>query len=135
MKQLRRIAPFAVVGLVLGVWWIAAARSAIFPTPLGVVLGIGELARAGTLALHVQASLLRVAMGYGVAWLVVVAAEMVAINSGLGYLIIDARNAGSRYDLVVAGMVLIGVIGFALDLGMRRLESLDAVRWRYDHAR
>jgi len=64
-----------------------------------------------------------------------VAAEMVAINSGLGYLIIDARNAGSRYDLVVAGMVLIGVIGFGLDLLMRRLESLDAVRWRYDHAR
>jgi NitT/TauT family transport system permease protein len=74
-------------------------------------------------------------LGLGVAWLVVVAAEMVAINSGLGYLIIDARNAGSRYDLVVAGMVLIGVIGFGLDLLMRRLESLDAVRWRYDHAR
>jgi len=74
-------------------------------------------------------------LGLGVAWLVVVAAEMVAINSGLGYLIIDARNAGSRYDLVVAGMVLIGVIGFGLDLAMRRLESLDAVRWRYDHAR
>jgi len=30
----------------------------------------------------------------GVAWLVVVAAEMIAVNSGLGYLIIDARNAG-----------------------------------------
>ena len=251
MKHLRRIAPFAVVGLVLGVWWLAAARSPIFPTPLGVLLGIGELAQAGMLSLHVKASLLRVAMGYGgalalaiplgsvmgwygaafqafnpmiqllrpispiawiplailwfgvgdasptfliflssffpivvattagvhqverryvqaaqnfgvtglrlfravvfpaalpqiltgmrlglgVAWLVVVAAEMVAIDSGLGYLIIDARNAGSRYDLVVAGMVLIGVIGFGLDLAMRRLESLDAVRWRYDHAR
>jgi len=34
----------------------------------------------------------------------VVAAEMIAVNSGLGYLIIDARNAGKRYDLVVAGM-------------------------------
>lgn len=74
-------------------------------------------------------------VGLGVAWLVVVAAEMVAINSGLGYLIIDARNAGSRYDLVVAGMVLIGVIGFLLDLLMRRLESLDGVRWRYHNAR
>jgi NitT/TauT family transport system permease protein len=74
-------------------------------------------------------------VGLGVAWLVVVAAEMVAINSGLGYLIIDARNAGSRYDLVVAGMVVIGVIGFLLDLLMRRLESLKVVRWRYNHAR
>lgn len=70
-------------------------------------------------------------VGLGVAWLVVVAAEMVAINSGLGYLIIDSRNAGIRYDLVVAGMVIIGVIGFLLDLIMKRLESLDEVRWRY----
>lgn len=70
-------------------------------------------------------------VGLGVAWLVVVAAEMVAINSGLGYMIIDARNAGTRYDLVVAGMVIIGLIGFGLDLVMRRLESLDEVRWRY----
>jgi len=70
-------------------------------------------------------------VGLGVAWLVVVAAEMVAINSGLGYLIIDARNAGSRYDLVVAGMVIIGIIGFGLDAIMRKLEHLDEVRWRY----
>ena len=34
-------------------------------------------------------------------WLVLVAAEMIAVDSGLGYLIIDARNAGKRYDLVV----------------------------------
>jgi NitT/TauT family transport system permease protein len=70
-------------------------------------------------------------VGLGVAWLVVVAAEMVAINSGLGYMIIDARNAGTRYDLVAAGMVIIGVIGFGLDFVMRRLERLDEVRWRY----
>ena len=54
-------------------------------------------------------------LALGVAWLVVVAAEMIAVNSGLGYLIIDARNAGKRYDLVVAGMVMIGVIGLILD--------------------
>ena len=59
----------------------------------------------------------------GVAWLVVVAAEMIAVNSGLGYLIIDARNAGKRYDLVVAGMVVIGLIGLVLDLLVRRLED------------
>jgi len=70
-------------------------------------------------------------VGLGVAWLVVVAAEMVAINSGLGYLIIDSRNAGTRYDLVVAGMVIIGIIGFLLDTFMRRLEKIDLVRWRY----
>jgi NitT/TauT family transport system permease protein len=67
----------------------------------------------------------------GIAWLVVVAAEMIAVNSGLGFLIVDARNAGNRYDLVVAGMVLIGLIGVALDALMRTLERIDSVRWGY----
>jgi NitT/TauT family transport system permease protein len=71
---------------------------------------------------------LRIALG--VAWLVVVAAEMIAVNSGLGYLIIDARNAGKRYDLVVAGMTIIGLIGLALDLMVRRLERFEEVSWR-----
>ena len=67
----------------------------------------------------------------GVAWLVVVAAEMIAVNSGLGFLIVDARNAGNRYDLVVAGMVMIGLIGLVLDLGMRQLERMKALKWGY----
>ena len=70
-------------------------------------------------------------LGVGIAWLVVVAAEMIAIDSGLGYLIIDSRNAGNRYDLVVAAMVLIGVIGLLLDGVLRQLNQLDEVRWRY----
>jgi NitT/TauT family transport system permease protein len=67
----------------------------------------------------------------GIAWLVVVAAEMIAVNSGLGFLIIDARNAGNRYDLVIAGMVIIGTIGLLLDLGMRSLERVGSLRWSY----
>jgi NitT/TauT family transport system permease protein len=72
-------------------------------------------------------------IGLGVAWLVVVAAEMIALRSGLGYLIIDSRNAGNRYDLVVAGMIIIGLIGLLLDRLMRLLEGLKVVRWRYAH--
>jgi NitT/TauT family transport system permease protein len=70
-------------------------------------------------------------IGLGVAWLVVVAAEMIALRSGLGYLIIDSRNAGNRYDLVIAAMVIIGIIGLVLDSAMRRLEQIRMVRWRY----
>ena len=70
-------------------------------------------------------------IGLGVAWLVVVAAEMIALHSGLGYLIIDSRNAGNRYDLVIAGMVMIGLIGLLLDGIMRLLEGLNSVRWKY----
>jgi len=72
-------------------------------------------------------------IGLGVAWLVVVAAEMIALRSGLGYMIIDSRNAGNRYDLVVAGMIIIGLIGLALDGFMRLLEGMKVVRWRYVH--
>jgi NitT/TauT family transport system permease protein len=70
-------------------------------------------------------------IGLGVAWLVVVAAEMIALHSGLGYLIIDSRNAGNRYDLVIAGMIVIGLIGLLLDRAMRLLEAHKLVRWRY----
>jgi NitT/TauT family transport system permease protein len=72
---------------------------------------------------------LRIALG--IAWLVVVAAEMIAVDSGLGYLIIDSRNSGKRYDLVVAAILLIGVIGLILDLAFRRLEKIRAVRWGF----
>ena len=72
-------------------------------------------------------------IGLGVAWLVVVAAEMIALHSGLGYLIIDSRNAGNRYDLVISGMIIIGLIGLSLDGLMRLLEGLRIVRWRYAH--
>lgn len=70
-------------------------------------------------------------IGLGVAWLVVVAAEMIALRSGLGYLIIDSRNAGNRYDLVVAAMIIIGLIGLMLDGFMRLLEGMKVVRWHY----
>ena len=68
----------------------------------------------------------------GIAWLVVVAAEMIAVSSGLGFLIVDARNAGNRYDLVVAGMVVIGVVGLLLDSGVHALERANALRWGFE---
>jgi len=61
-------------------------------------------------------------IAFGVAWIVLVAAEMIAVDSGLGYLIIDARNAGKRYDLVVGGMIVIGVIGLMLDTLFRVMQ-------------
>lgn len=64
----------------------------------------------------------------GIAWLVVVAAEMIAVDSGLGYLILDSRNA-LRMDYVMAGMVVIGLIGLGLDMAMKWLGQSDAVVW------
>lgn len=250
MNKLNKILPPLVVfGLLIAVWWIVVIKtqSAIFPTPLQVVLGTMELIADGSLWDHIGSSLMRVGAGFllavvvaiplglwmgridfayttlnpifqilrpispiawiplailwfgvgnaspiflifiasvfplivqtaagvhtiekrylraaenfgvsryklftqviipavlpemiigmrislGVAWLVVVAAEMIALRSGLGYLIMDSRNAGNRYDLVIAGMIIIGIIGLLLDGLMRLLEGLKAVRWRY----
>ncbi len=75
---------------------------------------------------------LRIALG--VAWLVVVAGEMIAVDSGLGYLVIDSRNSGKRYDLVVAAMLLIGLLGLILDAAFRRLEKMKSVRWGFRNA-
>jgi NitT/TauT family transport system permease protein len=239
--------PLAIIAAVIGAWWVAAAGSPIFPTPLGVLTGLEELLTSGLLWKHVWTSLTRVGIAYftaaaiaiplgilmgwfrpldralnplfqlmrpispiawtpiailwfgiggispifliflasffplvvttaaavqgvaphyiraarnfelsgptffvrvlfpaalpeiftgmrvtmGVAWLVVVAAEMVATESGLGYMIIDARNQVTRYDLVVGAMVLIGIIGLILDWIMRKVERIDLVRWRH----
>lgn len=55
---------------------------------------------------------LRIALG--AAWIFLVAGEMLGVQSGLGFLIVDARNS-LRTDLVVVGILLIGLIGLLLD--------------------
>jgi NitT/TauT family transport system permease protein len=65
----------------------------------------------------------------GMAWIVLVAAEMISVNSGLGFLILDARNAGDRLDVVMAAMLTIGLIGLAVDRLMQRIERTGLVRW------
>lgn len=80
---------------------------------------------------------LRIALG--IAWVVIVAAEMVGMRSGLGYMILDARNA-LRVDMVIAGMIIIGWIGLCLDYLMglleKRLErhkAMNLKKWTWNH--
>lgn len=58
----------------------------------------------------------------GTAWIFLVSGEMVGSQSGLGYLIVDARNS-MRLDLVMAGIVFIGVAGFILDRAVGFFEN------------
>jgi NitT/TauT family transport system permease protein len=67
----------------------------------------------------------------GLSWVVVVAAEMIAGRDGLGFLIWDARNQ-LRPDLLVVGMVVIGLIGVALDRLLVQLTRIPSVRWGYE---
>lgn len=67
----------------------------------------------------------------GLAWLVVVAAEMIAGRAGLGFAIWDARN-GLRMDLLVSGMIVIGIIGVVIDRILVQLTKIPSVRWGYE---
>jgi NitT/TauT family transport system permease protein len=116
----------------------AAAVRNIQPAYVRAALNFGvgrlELFRRIILPATLPQLLTGLRIALGIAWLVVVAAEMVVTDArigGLGYQIMDARNSGNRYDIVVAGMVVIGVIGLLLDLGLRQLENFDEVRWGY----
>ena len=67
----------------------------------------------------------------GLAWVVVVAAEMIAGRDGLGFAVWDARN-GLRMDLLVVGMIVIGIIGVLIDRILLRLTRIKSVRWGYE---
>jgi ABC-type nitrate/sulfonate/bicarbonate transport system permease component len=59
-----------------------------------------------------------VRVGLGVGWMALVAAELVGATSGLGFLINDARTV-LRTDIVMVGMITIGVVGFVIDRTIR----------------
>ena len=69
---------------------------------------------------------IRVALGN--AWATLVAAEMLAANSGLGYMILMGRNY-ARADIVILGMVLIGALG-ALFTGTLGFIERRVIKWR-----
>jgi len=64
----------------------------------------------------------------GVCWATVIAAELVAANVGIGFMIMVAANFLSS-DLVVLGIIIIGVIGFAIEIAMRLLEA-KLIPWK-----
>lgn len=69
---------------------------------------------------------MRIAIGFG--WTTLVAAEMVAATAGLGQLVLNASNF-LRTDVVVMGILVIGVVALLFDLLMRRIEGW-AVPWK-----
>jgi NitT/TauT family transport system permease protein len=70
-------------------------------------------------------------VSYGIAWVVIVAAEMVGCQDGLGYGIWEARN-GLRLDAAVCYMMVIGALGMGIDRLLAQLTKLPAVRWGYE---
>ncbi|MHB8894218.1 MAG: ABC transporter permease [Candidatus Geothermincolia bacterium] len=142
--------PLALVwfGLGLGSSAFIIALGAFFPILLNTVLGVKSVDRnlveaARTLGAKDRTILGRVIVpaatpsiitgvriGMGIAWMTLVAAELIGVKNGygLGYMIMTARDL-ARFDLLVAGIVVIGLVGFLIDWLIRLLEK-RLLRWR-----
>jgi taurine transport system permease protein len=69
---------------------------------------------------------MRISIGFG--WTTLVAAEMVAAQAGLGQMVLNASNF-LRTDIVIMGIVVIGVVAYSFDLLMRYIERA-VVPWK-----
>ncbi|MEY3543706.1 MAG: hypothetical protein RIQ29_1114, partial [Pseudomonadota bacterium] len=69
---------------------------------------------------------MRIAIGFG--WTTLVAAEMVAANVGLGQMVLNASNF-LRTDIVIMGIIVIGVVAYVFDIFMRWVER-RLVPWK-----
>ena len=66
-------------------------------------------------------------LGMGLSWVLVIVAELMSVKSGIGYTLIDAYSF-NRYDVVIAAMVMLGVMGFLSDRVIRMLQY-GLLRW------
>lgn len=69
---------------------------------------------------------MRIAIGFG--WTTLVAAEMVAATKGLGQMVLNASNF-LRTDIVIMGIIVIGIVAYLFDLLMRYVEHV-VVPWK-----
>ena len=105
---------------------------AVDPVYLKVARNFGAGTLATQLGVVLPAALPAIATGarlaIGAAWIFLVAGEMLGVQTGLGFLIIDARN-GLRTDLVIAAIIVIGVLGLVLDRLLRAAEAQVQRAW------
>jgi NitT/TauT family transport system permease protein len=110
---------------------VSAVRR-VDPTYLRVARNFGTRDHQLVFKVIVPAAFPQIAMGLriavGAAWVYLVAGEMLGARSGLGFLIVDARNF-LRTDLILMAMALVGLIGFAIDRCVSWLERKLDARW------
>lgn len=70
-------------------------------------------------------------LGHGFAWILIVVGEMTGVPTGLGSVIMDGRTL-SRPDLIITGMIVIGVAGFLCDRAILALNN-SVLRWSPQH--
>lgn len=152
LQVLRPIPPIAYIPLAI-LWfglgnppaYFLISLGAFFPVLMNTIAGVRQVdriyLRAGrnigagpaTMFLHIilpaatPLILTGLRVGVGVAFICVIVAEMIAVNDGLGFRILEAREFFWS-DKIIAGMLTIGLLGLAIDTGMDRLNS-HLLRW------
>lgn len=152
VQVLRPIPPIAYIPLAM-LWFglgnppavFLIAIGAFFPVLMNTIAGVRQVdgiylraahnLGAGRLTLFLRVILPAsvpyilsgVRIGIGTAFIVVIVAEMIAVNSGLGFRISEAREYFWS-DKVIAGMISIGLLGLAIDIGVNRLNN-HLLRW------
>ena len=152
LQLLRPIPPIAYIPLAI-LWFglgnppalFLIAIGAFFPVLMNTIAGVRQVdgiylraarnlgAGGATMFLRVilpaavPTILAGVRIGIGTAFIVVIVAEMIAVNSGLGFRILEAREYFWS-DKIIAGMISIGLLGLAIDIGMNRLNK-HLLRW------
>ncbi|MEV4778471.1 ABC transporter permease [Burkholderia sp. LMU1-1-1.1] len=152
VQLLRPIPPIAYIPLSI-LWFglgnppavFLIALGAFFPVLMNTIAGVRQVdgiylraarnlgASGGTMFLRVILPaavpyiLSGVRIGIGTAFIVVIVSEMIAVNNGLGFRILEAREYFWS-DKIIAGMISIGLIGLAIDVGMNKLNN-HLLRW------
>jgi NitT/TauT family transport system permease protein len=152
VQLLRPIPPIAYIPLAI-LWFglgnppavFLIALGAFFPVLMNTIAGVRHVdaiylraarnlgAGAGTMFLRVILPaavpyiLAGVRIGIGTAFIVVIVSEMIAVNNGLGFRILEAREYFWS-DKIIAGMITIGLWGLAIDVAMNRLNN-HLLRW------
>ena len=152
MQVLRPIPPIAYIPLSI-LWFglgnapavFLIALGAFFPVLMNTIAGVRQVdgiylraarnlgATGSTMFLRVILPaavpyiLSGVRIGIGTAFIVVIVSEMIAVNNGLGFRILEAREYFWS-DKIIAGMISIGLIGLAIDIGMNKLNN-HLLRW------
>jgi NitT/TauT family transport system permease protein len=67
-------------------------------------------------------------IGAGLGWQSLIGAELIVVSSGIGYLMVQAQS-NLATPIVMAGMVAIGIVGFAIDLALRAVEARIRRGW------
>ena len=152
MQVLRPIPPIAYIPLAI-LWFglgnapalFLISLGAFFPVLMNTIAGVRQVdgiyiraarnlgASQSTMFVRVMLPaavpyiLSGVRIGIGTAFIVVIVSEMIAVNNGLGFRILEAREYFWS-DKIIAGMISIGLLGLVIDVGMNKLNNY-LLRW------